>query len=712
MADAEDSLGSPPDTSARAVQEAALVGTEEDVLDLPVMTKRELEKVALEHGGYGTPRLNDTLYLHSKGYRRIENLEAYTGLTSLWLHSNGFGKIEHLNHLQKLRCLFLQANAFTTIEGLDGLTSLVQLDLSENSIQSVAGLSHLPHLATLNLSRNFLKDADGVRHLQECRALTSVDLSKNQLDGADVIGCLAGMAKITSIHMAGNPVVTKVASFRKKVIAACKTLRYLDRPVFDNERAAVEAWARGGIKAEREAQERQRRAKDESERRALAEFRAWQESVRGKVAPSLPSSSDEESFETAKEEISVQSPDTTKSNSTTGEDLLDEPPAIFIHPDLTNSDPRAGEVVLVEPPSEFMEAPLACEPSEDKSKIYDIELQAKKSSNGSIDVVLPSEDHGSLLGEQAKEILRQHEHQKGPTSTEGETSKDLLAEPRSAFKDFDATKSDPKADEEVLVEPSPPFINPDLANSSPRAGEVVLDEPPSEFIEAPLACEPSEDQSKTCDIGLQARGQSNDSTDVALPSEDHGSPLGEQAKEILGQHEHQKGPTPNEGEKKSDEIAKAAAKRISDSLAMVKHANKEHAPQKSSGMITMGWTSAMERRLLALAAQYDYNFDLVAESMEAEHGGSKHIVFNPESCSRRWSFLDLSRESADEQGNNDPLSMKALSYFRNQDSRKSFEEMLVGDEDKENVPLVLPKSLPCMDSASENGDLFLHLRKL
>ena len=47
---------------------------------LPVMSKSELQKVALEHDGYATPYLNDTLYLHFKGYRRIENLEEYTGL--------------------------------------------------------------------------------------------------------------------------------------------------------------------------------------------------------------------------------------------------------------------------------------------------------------------------------------------------------------------------------------------------------------------------------------------------------------------------------------------------------------------------------------------------------------------------------------------------------------------------------------------------------
>lgn len=53
-------------------------------LGLPSMTKEELKRAALENGGYSLPGLNDTLYLHFKGYRRIENLEEYTGLKSLW----------------------------------------------------------------------------------------------------------------------------------------------------------------------------------------------------------------------------------------------------------------------------------------------------------------------------------------------------------------------------------------------------------------------------------------------------------------------------------------------------------------------------------------------------------------------------------------------------------------------------------------------------
>ncbi len=243
---------------------------EVDIFDgLPVMTKSELTRVAMEHGGYHTPYLNDTLYLHFKGYRRIENLEEYTGLKSLWLHSNGFGTIENISHLHKLRSLFLQRNALTKIENLIGLDSLVQLDLSENAIRKVEGLSHLKQLTTLNLSKNSLRDAESINHLRECATLTSIDLTKNDLAGDGIIECLTSIPKLSSLNMAGNPVVSKVPYFRKKMIVASKTLRYLDRPVFDAERAATEAWATGGLESEREMKDKIHKTKKENERKAV-----------------------------------------------------------------------------------------------------------------------------------------------------------------------------------------------------------------------------------------------------------------------------------------------------------------------------------------------------------------------------------------------------------------------------------------------------------
>lgn len=250
---------------------------------IPIMSKSELQKVALEHGGYATPHLNDTLYLHFKGYKCIENLLEYTGLKSLWLHSNGFSKLENVNTLQELRCLFLQRNCLSKIENLEGLNALVQLDLSENHISVVEGLSHLPNLTTLNLSKNYLNDLASISHLTECKELSSIDLSKNQLVGEDIINfCLASIVKMKSLNIESNPVAAKVAYFRKKVIVACKSLRYLDRPVFDDERATAEAFALGGIDAERQTKDSLQQAKRSKDRESLVEFRAWQESVRNR----------------------------------------------------------------------------------------------------------------------------------------------------------------------------------------------------------------------------------------------------------------------------------------------------------------------------------------------------------------------------------------------------------------------------------------------
>lgn len=56
------------------------------------------------------------------------------------------------------------------------------------------------------------------------------------------------------LYLKGNPCVRKISMYRKSLTAGMKNLHYLDdRPVFDYERLAADAWAEGGVEAEKEA---------------------------------------------------------------------------------------------------------------------------------------------------------------------------------------------------------------------------------------------------------------------------------------------------------------------------------------------------------------------------------------------------------------------------------------------------------------------------
>lgn len=62
------------------------------------MTLAYLKQLCKEQKVYQTPELNDILYLHFKGFSKIENLDLYTGLKSLWLEGNGISKIENIGN--------------------------------------------------------------------------------------------------------------------------------------------------------------------------------------------------------------------------------------------------------------------------------------------------------------------------------------------------------------------------------------------------------------------------------------------------------------------------------------------------------------------------------------------------------------------------------------------------------------------------------------
>jgi dynein assembly factor 1 len=202
---------------------------------LPTMTLDEIKLCCVENNGYETPELNDKLYLHFRGYKKIENLDAYIGCKALWLDSNGLTAIENLSTMLELRCLYLGKNLISKIEGLESLTCLHTIDLSYNRISCVENLSCCPSLKSIVLARNNLTSADSIRHLVACSALECVDVTNNMLQGDDVMDVFASMSALRTLSVNGNE-VTKLPAFRKRAIAAMPKVGYLDRPIDELER--------------------------------------------------------------------------------------------------------------------------------------------------------------------------------------------------------------------------------------------------------------------------------------------------------------------------------------------------------------------------------------------------------------------------------------------------------------------------------------------
>ncbi len=145
--------------------------------EYPRMSKKFFNKLLCsDHRNYyRTHELNDILYLHFKGFRKLENLDTFTGLKAVYLEGNCIKKIEGFSKCKKLLSLYLHENMIEKIENLEELTQLANLNLSDNCIQVIENLGPLQNLQNCLLKRNRIgyggiNDLKGLYELHEsCR---------------------------------------------------------------------------------------------------------------------------------------------------------------------------------------------------------------------------------------------------------------------------------------------------------------------------------------------------------------------------------------------------------------------------------------------------------------------------------------------------------------------------------------------------------------
>lgn len=243
------------------------------------MSKAELKKIidSDRRMYYRTEELNDKLYIHYKGWRKIENLEGWTGLRALYAECNAFSEIQGLDTCRNLRSLFLQENAIRRISGLDNCPMLWSLNLSNNFIERLENMGHLQNLNTLIITKNKLglKGIDDVIELQKLDALQCLDIQDNLIWDVDVLPeVFMQMAQLRVLYLKGNPCAKQMPNYRKSITAYCTDLRYLDdRPVFPEDRRTAEAFNRGGLEEERAER---RRIREENSARHEANMKAFQ----------------------------------------------------------------------------------------------------------------------------------------------------------------------------------------------------------------------------------------------------------------------------------------------------------------------------------------------------------------------------------------------------------------------------------------------------
>ena len=256
---------------------------------MATMNKEAINSSIREHDGYLQPLLNDQLYLHCKGFMKIDPIIGiYKNVKALWLQQNALSAIESLDDLELLGCLYLHQNCITKIANLP-LANLHTLNLSQNYITKIENLEACPLLETLLLANNRISDIKSLEGVKVCTKLSCLDLSHNAMKAdtdagetpEDVITILQDLPELACLYLQANELPNQTRYFRRKMVGTIKTLTYMDdRPVFPEDRRAIDAWMVGGFEGEQAERDAIREEKKAAEKASLVKYKALQEQGR------------------------------------------------------------------------------------------------------------------------------------------------------------------------------------------------------------------------------------------------------------------------------------------------------------------------------------------------------------------------------------------------------------------------------------------------
>ena len=252
----------------------------EDILSQHEMSRKAIDHILLNETKtkyYPVHELNESLYLHFKGFSKIDNLSTFKNLKALYLEGNKISKIENLDSLINLTSLFLHENTIQKIEGLDNLVNLTNLNLSDNLIKKIEGISKLINLTDFLIKRNRigfegLEDLKGL--LDTGKELRVLDISDNYIQDVNIVDeILSKIPNLKVLYLSGNEVARKIPNYRKTLIGKIKNLTYIDnKPIFNDEKRYALAFCNGGYEEERKEREKVKNEKKEKEEKRIKEF--------------------------------------------------------------------------------------------------------------------------------------------------------------------------------------------------------------------------------------------------------------------------------------------------------------------------------------------------------------------------------------------------------------------------------------------------------